>query len=153
MVSTNFEDFGDIDYKQIYFNTVQTATIEVIEYNFYESDMNIVVKSKASGTAHSADDEGWYDIGYIRWLHDGDKHTLHIKFEEDGIYTISISPTDHAENTSLGISSAIYEIYTITPKLYKRNYQYASDKEFIKSPYREVYDEEKKESPAPSVEF
>lgn len=66
MVSTNFEDFGDIDYKQIYFNTAQTATIEVIEYNFYESDMNIVVKSKASGTAHSAADEGWYDIGYIR---------------------------------------------------------------------------------------
>ena len=154
MVTTNFEDFGDKDDNQIYFNTAQTATIEVVEHNFHDSDMNVVVKRKAPGTAHSADGENWYDMGYIsNWVHDGDKHTLQIKFDEDGVYTISISPTDRAQNTSLGISSSIYEIDTTIPELYKRNDQYASDKEFVKSPYREVYDEEKKGSPAPSVEF
>lgn len=150
----SFEDFGEIDDKQIYFNTAQTAVIEVVEHNFYGSDMNIVVKSKASGTAHTADDEGWYYIGYAsNWKHNGDKHTLQIKFEQDGIYTISLSPIDRAKNTAPGISSAIYEIDTTNPQLYKRNDQYATDKDFVTTPYREVYDEEKKESPAPSVEF
>lgn len=154
VVSTNFGDFGEKDDKQIYFNTAQIAVIEVVEHNFYESDMNIIVKSKASGTAHTADNEGWYNIGYAStWKHNDDKHTLQIKFEQDGIYTISLSPTDRAQNTSPGISSAIYEIDTTTPQLYKRNDQYATDKDFVTTPYREVYDEEKKNSPAPTVEF
>ncbi len=155
-VTTNFAEFGDVNDTQIYFNTSKTATIEVVEHNFFEYDMNISVKSKMSGTPHTADGEGWYDTGFAsNWVHNGDKHTLQIKFDKDGVYKISISPTDRAGNKAPNISSAIYEIDTTTPELYSRNEKLASEKGFVKSPYYMIYDEKDKKNnkPAPSIQF
>ena len=156
VLSTNFEEFGATDDKQIYFNTSKTASIEVVEHNFFEYDMNIVVQSKASGTAHDASGDGWYDIGFASdWKHIGDKHTLQIKFEDDGVYKISISPTDCAGNKSSSVSSAIYEIDKTMPEIYSRNNKFAREKDFVKSPYYMIYDEKDKKNnkPAPSIEF
>ena len=153
-VSTNFEEFGDTDDTQIYFNSSKTARIEVIEHNFDEYDMNIKVESKFSGTAHSVNSEDWYEIGYKSdWKNNGDKHTLEITFDKDAVYRISIAPVDLAGNKSQSDSSAIYEIDTTVPELYSRNGKLASEKDFISTPYSEVYDEKKKDSSAPSVEF
>lgn len=153
-INTNFSEFGSIDDNQIYFNSSKTAIIEIIEHNFEANDMGITVESKSSGTTHSSDSEGWYEIGSKSdWKHDGDKHTLEILFDNDAIYRITVAPIDLAGNETQAEHSAIYEIDTIAPELYSRNDKLASEKDFVTSPYYEIYDEKKKDSPAPTVKF
>ncbi|MEE0266011.1 MAG: hypothetical protein UD936_10340, partial [Acutalibacteraceae bacterium] len=156
VLTTNFKELGNVDDKQIYFNTSKTVTIDVVEHNFLESDMNIVVQSKGSGTGHDPEDGDWYNFGFVSdWVNNGDKHTLQIEFKEDGIYKISISPTDRAGNTSPSIKSAVYEIDTKVPEIYSRNNKMAYEKDFVKTPFSMIYTQtdEKNHTPAPSIEF
>lgn len=154
VVTTNFNSFGSLDDTQIYFNKEQVASIEVIEHNFDESDVNIKVESKMSGTGHSKSSADWYEIGYVpEWKSTGDTHTLQIKFDKDAIYRISINPVDRVNNQGAQQQTAVYEIDTQQPVLYSRNDKIVSKKETAESSYYEIYDEKKKDLPAPSVQF
>jgi len=159
-IQTNFGELKTDDKKELYFNSDQTAEIVVTEHNFYETDMGISVMAKSSGTGHDIGGDGWYSIGYTsEWVSgDGDKHTLQIKFTEDGIYRISISPKDRAGNEGVfdedsPSSTAVYEIDKTVPVYLSRNGQKTSDKNFKASPFYDVYDEKRKDEAPPTVEF
>lgn len=159
VIKTNFSSFGDDADEGIYYNTEQTAKIEVIEHNFDASDMGILVEAKASGTGHSADDEKWSSIGYSTdWKHDGDTHTLEIPFATEGVYRIKIVPIDRAGNKGVMEKGSVdhtpvYEVDMTAPEFYARNNELSTEKGFVVSPYFAVYDEKLKNAAAPTVEF
>lgn len=49
------------------------------------------------------------------WSDDNDTHTISIKFDDDAVYRIEISPSDPSGNTSDYRSSEIFEIDTTLP--------------------------------------
>lgn len=152
VVTTNFDTFNAETNGGNYFKEEKTATITVVEHNFYEMDMRLQVESKSPGSAH--DDSGWYDIGGSQpWTNSGDSHSITIPCADDAVYRISINPQDRAENQGVGVTSPIFEIDTTIPKLYSRNDVLATEKSFVETPYSEVYNEKKKDAPAPKVEF
>ena len=156
IIKTNFSSFGEDADEDIYFNSEQIATIEVIEHNFDASDMGILIQSKASGTRHSTDDDGWYNIGYFsEWVQNGDVYTLEVPFSTDGVYRISISPTDRAGNIGVFKEGSvdhtpIYEIDRIAPVVIARNGQSVDDRD---TQFLDVYDFERRNEKLPTVEF
>lgn len=158
IVKTNFNEFVIDGKDEYYFNKNKTVNIEVTEHNFYAYDMGVSVEKKASGSGHSADGNGWYQVGgYLsEWKDDTsnpDKHILSINLKEDAIYRVTVSPVDRAGNKANTEKSVVFEIDKTPPKLYNRNNINADDNGFVVSPYYEVYDEKKKDDPAPSVHF
>jgi len=156
VLESNINDFGDINDPSVYFMKTQNVSFTITEHNFNEEDMNVKVESKAAGTSHSNNDDGWYEIGYdAKWEPEdnSDVHTLKFELTENAVYRMSIEPSDRAGNKIEKISSAVFEIDTKPPEIYSRNGQNASDKGFVATPYYEVYDEKKKDDPVPVVSF
>ena len=157
-VQTNFSSFGKEDNEGIYFSKDQTAEIIVTEHNFFDKDMGIRVQSRPAGASHAAAG-AWTDIGYrAEWKHEGDKHTLVITFDRDGVYRITMDPKDAVGNKGNFVAGSagktpVYEIDKTAPVLYARNDKLATDKDFVKTPFCDVYDEKRKDEKAPSVEF
>ena len=152
VITTNFDTFNADTNGGNYFKEEKTATITVVEHNFYEPDMRLRVESKSPGSDHS--DSDWYEIGAGQaWTDNGDSHSISIPCKDDAVYHISINPQDRAENQGIGAVSPIFEIDTTIPKLYSRNDVLATEKNFVETPYSEVYNEKKKNDPAPKVEF
>ncbi len=159
MVQTNFSVFGRNEDEGIYFNKDQTAEIIVTEHNFYDADMGITVQSKMPGASHADTIGEWIDIGYISdWNDEGDKHTLKIGFNNDGIYRIIMNPKDRAGNDGEYVSgssnhTAIFEIDKTNPKLHTRNDIPVTEDGFVVTPFCDVYDEKRKDEAPPSIEF
>lgn len=158
-IQTNFKSFGSDENEAVYYNKQQTAEIIVTEHNFADSDMGISVKRKDPGTSHVVGGDGWSEIGYTsNWKADGDKHTLTIKFEKDGVYRITMAPKDRAGNAgefAEGSSdhSTVFEIDTVIPTYEKRDGTSSSEKNFVATPFCDVYDEKRKNDPPPTVLF
>ncbi|HRR75332.1 MAG TPA: YDG domain-containing protein [Ruminococcus sp.] len=158
VVSNNFTSFGKDDDKEIFYSKDQTAKITVNEHNFDPTDMNISILRKVPGSEHSTGGSDWVSVGGgYNWKHDGDKHDLDITIAEDGVYRISMSPSDRAGNKgSFEKGSAdhttVYEIDK-TPPVYKsRNGSLLNDEPKL-TPFYDVYDEKRKDDLKPSVEF
>ena len=157
-VTTNFDDFVVEGKDEYYFNTNKTIKIAVIEHNFYAYDMEVSIEKKMPGSGHTNDGDDWYEIGAYseKWKQDAsnaDRHTLDIELKDDSIYRVTVKPTDRAGNYSAVIKSPIFEIDKTVPRLEKRN-DISSDKEgFVETPFLDVYDEKRKDDPAPSVMF
>lgn len=155
VIKTNFRSFGEDSDESIYFNSEQTAIIEVVEHNFDATDMGILVQAKDSGVKHTTED-GWYDLGYFSdWIQNGDTYTLKIPFSIDGVYRISISPKDRAGNIGVFENGSIdhtpiYEIDMTAPTVTARNGQSvnSSDTKFL-----DVYNFERRNEASPTVEF
>lgn len=158
-IQTNFKSFGADENEAVYFNKQQTAEIIVTEHNFADSDMGISVKRKDPGTTHVIGGDGWSEIGYSsNWKDDGDKHTLTIKFDKDGVYRITMAPKDRAGNPGEfadGSSdhSTVFEVDTVIPTYEKRGNISSSEKNFVATPFCDVYDEKRKDDPPPTVQF
>lgn len=158
-VQTNFKSFGKDGNESIYYNYDKTAEITVTEHNFYDGDLGISVQSKSAGSSHSNSGGDWVDIGYrADWTSDGDKHTLKIVFDSDGVYRIVMNPKDRAGNKGEYISgsadhTAVYEIDKTLPELFSRNDKFATDDGFVKTPFCDVYYEKRKDEAPPTVEF
>lgn len=158
-IQTNFKSFGADENEAVYFNKQQTAEIIVTEHNFADSDMGISVKRKDPGTTHIVGGDGWSEIGYSsNWKDDGDKHTLTIKFDKDGVYRITMAPKDRAGNPGEfadGSSdhSTVFEVDTVIPTYEKRGNISSSEKNFVATPFCDVYDEKRKDDPPPTVQF
>lgn len=151
-ISTNFQDFETNNSDGNYFKESKTAEITVVEHNFLETDMSLRVETKSAGSGHSND--GWYEIGTAQtWTNSGDTHSISIPCKDDAIYRVSINPQDRAENRGNSATSPIFEIDMTVPKLSSRNDVVSTEKGFVETPYSEVYDEKKKDNPAPKVEF
>ena len=154
VVKTNFKEFES---GNGYFSEIQTAKIEIVEHNFYSSDMGIIVKRKVAGSDHDDDEWSNSESYFNDWKDDNsvpDKHTLSIELKEDAVYRIIVKPQDRAGNmVEKAETSSIFEIDTTAPQLIKRNNISKDDENFIESPYYEVYDEKRKNDSPPSVEF
>ncbi len=158
VISNNFASFGKDNDKEIFYSKDQTATITVNEHNFDPTDMNISILRKVPGSDHNAAGSDWVSVGGgYDWKHDGDKHDLNITLSDDGVYKISMSPSDRAGNKgSFTKGSAdhttVYEIDK-TPPVYKSRNGTMFKNESKLTPFYDVYDEKRKDDPKPSVEF
>ncbi|MBQ5565772.1 MAG: hypothetical protein IIT42_02875, partial [Clostridia bacterium] len=157
-LETNFDEFGKHDDSEIYFNTSKTVEITVNEHNFDKNSFDIVkLESKASGTPHNKDDAEWFEISFdSKWEKEktqDDVYILKIPLEENAVYKVSVEPIDLSGKRAKKTESAIFEIDTVSPELYSRSDKTINDKDFVTSPYCEVFDEKKKDAPSPVVEF
>ncbi len=152
--TTNFKDFIVDGKDEYYFNTDKTVELAVIEHNFYAYDMGVTLQKKASGSGHTTDGDGWYDIGSYSgdWKQDAsnsDRHTLSIPIKDDAIYRVIVKPTDRAGNDAATIQSSIFEIDKTAPHLASRNGESSN----TESTFLDVYDEKRKDDPAPTLRF
>lgn len=152
--TTNFKDFIIDGKDEYYFNTDKTVELAVIEHNFYAYDMGVTLQKKASGSGHTSEGDGWYDIGSYSgdWKQDAsnsDRHTLSIPIKDDAIYRVIVKPTDRAGNDAATIESSIFEIDKTAPHLASRNGESSN----IESTFLDVYDEKRKDDPAPTLRF
>lgn len=156
--TTNFNDFIVDGKDEYYFNTDKTVELTVIEHNFYAYDMGVTLQKKASGSGHTSDGDGWYEIGGYSgdWKQDDsnpDRHTLSIPIKDDAIYRVIVKPTDRAGNDAATIQSSIFEIDKTAPHLASRNGVSSNTEGFVVSPFIDVYDEKREDDPAPSLKF
>lgn len=80
-VSVRFDNNSAVNGK--YFPAGRTATITVVEHNFYEGGVNLTATGASGSTA---------------WVHDGDTHTATFSFLNDADCEFAIEVTDKAGN-------------------------------------------------------
>lgn len=80
-VSVRFDNNSAVNGK--YFPAGRTATITVVEHNFYEGGVNLTATGASGSTA---------------WVHDGDTHTKTVSFLNDADCKFAIEVTDKAGN-------------------------------------------------------
>ena len=158
VISTNFSSFTakDSTDKENLFNKEKVATITCTEHNFDSESMNVKVYEKMPGESYEVSQEN--ESGYVvyseeGWIDDNanpDLHTLTMKFSNDGIYKIEISPKDRAENEGTSEQTAIFEIDTTAPVIVSRNDEIVEPDD---TSVLGVYGYENKDDAAPKVEF
>ena len=153
-VTTNFASFNNTTKKGNYFNKKKTATITVREHNFSSELMNLNVWEKESGQGQNlkGSEKNSYAL-YSRdgWSDDGDIHSINLKFDKDGIYKVELKPSDLAENAGSGDSTTIFEIDTTAPEVSMVNGEEVEENQNTNC--IDVYDENRKDEAAPSVEY
>jgi hypothetical protein len=85
-----------------YYDSDVTATIKVIEANFYEEDVVI----KVNGVAQS-----------VSWTKNADEHAATVTLSGNGDYIITINYTDRSANKMVDYQSEQITIDTIAPKV------------------------------------
>lgn len=153
VVEENFSDFVSRDTDN-YLNTEKTAVIKITEHNFDPNLVGLKILKKDAGTEHTEND--LTDVTYSMvsmadWSDDNDTHTLSIKFDNDAIYRIEISPSDPSGNTSDYRSSEIFEIDTTIPIVSAKNGNFVDEKNSVE--FLDIYPYERKDEAAPTVEF
>lgn len=153
VVEENFSDFINRD-KDNYLNTEKTAVIKITEHNFDPNLAGLKILKKEAGTEHNEND--FTDVTYSMvsmadWSDDNDTHTLSIKFDDDAVYRIEISPSDPSGNTSDYRSSEIFEIDTTLPVVSAKNGNLVDKENAVE--FLDIYPYERKDEAAPTVEF
>lgn len=153
VVEENFRDFIN-RVKDNYLNTEKTAVIKITEHNFDPSLASLKILRKDAGAEHNEND--FTDVTYSMvsmadWSDDNDTHTLSIKFDDDAVYRIEISPSDPSGNTSDYRSSEIFEIDTTLPVVSAKNGSIVDEKNAVE--FLDIYPYERKDEAAPTVEF
>lgn len=101
-------DFSYTKDNTLYFKEKATASIEFEEANFYEDDVNVVVKNLV--TSEESNPE-------IKWNSVGDKHTGVVTIENDGDYVVKIKYTDRSGNEMGEYKSAPIHVDHIAPEI------------------------------------
>lgn len=153
VVEENFSDFISRDTDN-YLNTEKTAVIKITEHNFDPNLVGLKILKKDAGTEHNEND--LTDVTYSMvsmadWSDDNDTHTLSIKFDDDAVYRIEISPSDPSGNTSDYRSSEIFEIDTTLPVVSAKNGSVVDEKNAVE--FLDIYPYDRKDEAAPTVEF
>lgn len=153
VVEENFSDFISRDTDN-YLNTEKTAVIKITEHNFDPNLVGLKILKKDAGTEHNEND--LTDVTYSMvsmadWSDDNDTHTLSIKFDDDAVYRIEISPSDPSGNTSDYRSSEIFEIDTTLPVVSAKNGSLVDEKNSVE--FLDIYPYERKDEAVPTVEF
>lgn len=158
IITNNFAEFETASNEEHYFNIKSkdkaVATISVDEVNFLPDDMHLNVYYKSPGSSHN--DNGWSNYPYpSAWTSSGNVHNLTITFSEDGVYKITMSPVDRADNAGMYASGStettiIFEVDFTAPVIYQRNdiNTDANETQFI-----DLYDYERRKDDAPNVVF
>ena len=153
VVEENFSDFISRDTDN-YLNTEKTAVIKITEHNFDPNLVGLKILKKDAGTEHNEND--LTDVTYSMvsmadWSDDNDTHTLSIKFDDDAVYRIEISPSDPSRNTSDYRSSEIFEIDTTLPVVSAKNGSFVDEKNAVE--FLDIYPYDRKDESVPTVEF
>ena len=88
-----------------YYSDSRIAVITVTEVNFDQNDVTKDIYSKVGNPKEEA------------WTHDGDKHTLKITFDEDGVYSLKFSCRDKAGNSSNTVEESEFVIDKTAPTI------------------------------------
>lgn len=157
-ISDNFADFGSFDDKNVFFNIKEkdkaTATINVVETNFVEEDMQLKVYYKEPGSSH--EDSGWSEYPLMAsWNKLGDNHSITIPFTEDGVYKIDMNPVDRANNKGIfdansSSHTAIFEVDFTAPIVYERNNDMV---ESGSTKFSDIYDFNRRKDENPNIVF
>lgn len=153
VVEENFSDFINRD-NDNYLNTKKTTVIKITEHNFDPNLVGLKILKKDAGTEHNEND--LTDVTYSMvsmadWSDDNDTHTLSIKFDDDAVYRIEISPSDPSGNTSDYRSSEIFEIDTTLPVVSAKNGSFVDEKNAVE--FLDIYPYDRKDESVPTVEF
>ena len=153
VVEENFSDFVSRDTEN-YLNTEKTAVIKITEHNFDPNLVGLKILKKDAGTEHNEND--LTDVTYSMvsmadWSDDNDTHTISIKFDDDAVYRIEISPSDPSGNTSDYRSSEIFEIDTTLPVVSAKNGSFVDEKNAVE--FLDIYPYDRKDESVPTVEF
>lgn len=153
VVEENFSDFVSRDTDN-YLNTEKTAVIKITEHNFDPNLVGLKILKKDAGTEHNEND--LTDVTYSMvsmadWSDDNDTHTISIKFDDDAVYRIEISPSDPSGNTSDYRSSEIFEIDTTLPVVSAKNGSFVDEKNAVE--FLDIYPYDRKDESVPTVEF
>ena len=153
VVEENFSDFISRDTDN-YLNTEKTAVIKITEHNFDPNLVGLKILKKDAGTEHNEND--LTDVTYSMvsmadWSDDNDTHTISIKFDDDAVYRIEISPSDPSGNTSDYRSSEIFEIDTTLPVVSAKNGSFVDEKNAVE--FLDIYPYDRKDESVPTVEF
>lgn len=151
VVKENFAEFSNSSENS--FNTDKTAKLTITEHNFAPELVNLKIKRKDAGSQHNAN--GFEDVtsevlGSAKWDNSGDVHTFALTFDFDAVYYVEIIPTDLAKNMAEKCNTVIFEIDKTKPIVSMKNGSFVGedDTEFL-----DVYTYERKEDPAPTIEF
>ncbi len=156
VIQTNFKSFTNKNSEgKTYFNKNRIAEVTVTEHNFDSELMNLVVEEKKSGTNH--DESGFEETYYSIFSDEGwsssensDVHSIKLNIKKDGVYKISIKPTDCSENKGNSDMTEIFEIDCTSPVISSRNGEEvkADNTEFV-----DAYDMSKEEVNNPTIGF
>ena len=79
-------------FNEKYFNAGRTATITVVEHNFNESAMNVLINGSAT------------QVQWTEFKNAADTYVAEVVFENDGHYTLEVSGADLAGNENDGVT-------------------------------------------------
>lgn len=159
VVDTNFGSFEKDSENENFFNSSKKAKITIREHNFDQNLVNLVVKSKQSGSSH--DENNMNDsvnsfVKYSDWKtsqSDPDLHTLEFEIDKDAVYQLVIAPNDKAGNHAVGSGkSSVFEIDTQKPAVTKKNGQMVTGQK-NETEFLDIYTQERLKDPLPSIEF
>ena len=95
----------------MYYNAARTATITVNEHNFSSSLVRITPTSNAGNGTEVTEPV------VSGWSSNGDVHTATVNFPGQGVYAMSVSGTDLAENAMSNYSCDEFVVDTIAPEI------------------------------------
>ena len=90
-----------------YFHTARNATIHVQELNFDSTGIELKITK----------DGAPYSLPLSEWQTDGTEHFATVAFTEDGDYTLTVSCTDLADNTSEEVCAEAFTIDQTKPEI------------------------------------
>ena len=91
-----------------YYKEGRTAVVTVKEHNFREAEFNAAITAMLNGAGITKPSIG-------SWSHNGDTHTLRIRFDEDGDYSFDLAYTDLAGNSASPYKESIFTIDKTAP--------------------------------------
>lgn len=152
VVENNFNDFI-VGEKENYLNTEKVAVIKITEHNLDLNNIGLKILKKSAGSEHT--ENGFEDVtdSMVKksdWVKQNDTYTLSVKFDNDAVYLIEVSPVDLSTNACETEKSAIFEIDTTVPVVSAKNGNSVGENavEFL-----DIYSYERKDEQAPTVEF
>lgn len=94
-----------------YYSSSRTATITVVEHNFSSALINVNPTSNAG----NGDTVGSASVG--EWSSSGDTHVITVNFPGEGVYSMTVSGTDLAENALPTYACQEFIVDNITPTI------------------------------------
>lgn len=106
-IKVSYADEGKNVHNNTYYDAYRTATIEITEHNFRESEVNAVITATLLGTSMTPPE-------ISAWTTEGDKHRATINYNADADYKFDVAYTDLSGRTAIPKSDA-FTVDTINP--------------------------------------
>ncbi len=96
-----------------YYTAERTATVKITEHNYKWNEDDVVITAKdVDGKVLETP-----DVSQSKWVHNGNDHTLTIKYNSDAEYTFDVTNTDKAGNMLETVPTEHFVVDTVNPEL------------------------------------